>query len=47
MNHLEAVRRQDKAKHISENPLQCTPPPPPSPFRPSEQRAWPEATPLV
>ena len=25
MNHLQAVRRQDKAKHISENPLQCTP----------------------
>ena len=46
MNHLESVRRQDKAKHISENPLQCTPPPP-SPFPPSEQRAWPEATPLV
>ena len=46
MNHLEAVRRQDKAKHISENPLQCTPLLP-SPFRPSEQRAWPDATPLV
>ena len=31
MNHLEVVRRQDKAKHISENPLTVYPP---SPFHP-------------
>lgn len=37
MNHSKLVRRQNKAKHSSENPLTVYPLPP-------KQRAWPKAT---